>query len=208
MLIFSMRPFSFFPIFFPPIFSSSSSIFLTSSSSSSPCLPLPHCHHLVFLFFLSTPSSSPCLPLHHIFLFTMSSSSPCLPLHPVFFLSTSSSPRLLHHIFFLFFLFTLSEHLYLLTFLRFSDPNILAHGIKVFLLSPCTRCNLKNIQGCPRRDCPDNERTQDSRVNRTEGNLWSMDGRCYVLTLDLFLLISPDIGGLSHYSSSIDIWPI
>jgi hypothetical protein len=142
-------------------------------------------------------SSSPCLPLHRVFLFTLSSSSPP-PLHPVFFTASSSSSPCL----------PLSEHLYLLTFLRFSDPNVLAHGIKVFLLSPCTRCNLKNIRGCPRRDCPDNEWTKDSRVNRTEGDLWSMDGRCYVLTLDSFLLISPDIGGLSHHSSSIDIWPI
>ena len=188
MLIFSMRPFSFFPIFFPPIFL----IFI---------FRLPHL--FLILITLSSSSSSPPHLLHHVFLFTVSSSSPrLLPLHLLFTLS--SSPHLLH----LHPAFLLSEHLYLLTFLRFSDPNVLAHGIKVFLLSPCTRCNLKNIRGCPRRDCLDNEWTQDSRVNRTEGDLWSMDGRCYVLTLDSFLLISPDIGGPSHHSSSIDIWPI
>jgi len=32
-----------------------------------------------------------------------------------------------------------------------------------------------------------------------------MDGRCYILTLDSFLLIAPYIGRLSHHSSSIDI---
>ena len=138
-----MRPLFLCPNIFSHRFSSSSSsIFLTpfySSSSSSPS------------------SSSP-----HLIVITLSSLSPCLPLHPVFFLSTSSSPRLLHRIFFLTHLlphpvFTASssspclppvrgsEHLDLLTFLRFSDPNILAHGIKVFFISP-SRCNLKNIR--------------------------------------------------------------
>ena len=183
MLIFSTRPFSFFPIFFPPIFLIFIFLFLSahlflilitlssSSSSSSPCLPLLPLHPIFF----TVSSSSPCVPVHHVFLFTMCFSSSCLlPLH----LFTPSSPHLLplHPV------FLLSEHLYLLTFLRFSDPNVLAHGIKVFLLSPYTRCNLKNIRSCPRRDCPDNERTQDSRVNRTEGDLWSMDGRCYRAT--------------------------
>ena len=147
MLIFSMRPFSFFPIFFPPIFL----IFIfhlphpVLPSSSSPCLSLAHRHHLVFSVTLS--SSSPRLLPLHLF-FTPSSSPHFLP-HP-----SSSSPRLLHRVFF----FTASssspclppvrgsEHLDLLTFLRFSDPNILAHGIKVFFISPCTRCNLKNIR--------------------------------------------------------------
>jgi len=101
MLIFSMRPFSFFPIFFPPIFL----IFIfrlphlflilitpsSSSSSSSPCLPLLPLHPIFF----TMSSSSPCLPLHRVFLFTVSSSSPCLlPLHLLFTLS--SSPHLLH----------------------------------------------------------------------------------------------------------------
>ena len=96
LLIFSMRPFSFFPIFFPPIFL----IFIF------------HLPHPVLLFLIlitpsfSCSSSSPCLLCHPVFLFTPSSSSPPL-LHPVFFtafssspiffLTPSSSPRLLLH---------------------------------------------------------------------------------------------------------------